>query len=169
MRIARYIIVAAVLLCFGGCAKYTSDCELLVRARRLPVQNSPPGGEAAYDVTVFAYYVSEGDMDRWAPASYADAESGQIRNLDTGEIRGYDLMGEQGDDTYIHITLSRSPVLLMAVNRYDRFYAWRTFEYLPPQNDPVTMTLRFLLYETRTQFPDSHWTVVNGNKEEQEG
>ncbi len=159
-------MAAATLLFLGGCAKYNTDCELVVRPRVRPVQNSPQGGEAAYMVRVYTYYVSESDKDGWAPQSYADADAGIVRNLDTGEVRGHDLMGEQGDDTYIHITLSSSPVLLVAVDPIDRFYAWRVFEYEVPQIDPVTMVLRFQLWETRVQFTDSHWTMVNANLQE---
>ncbi len=162
------IEAAIALLCISGCAKYTSDCELVVRPRRLPVQSSPAAGDAAYEVTVFAFYVSEKDMERWAPQSYADAQAGQIRNLDTGEVRTFSLMGGQGDDTYVHLTLSRSPVVLVAVDRFDNFYAYRTFEYLVPQVNPVTMTLRFVLWKPEAQFTDSYWKVVNVAKQEEE-
>ena len=152
----------------SGCAKYSSDCDLILRPRVVTVAASlPSGGQAAYDVSLYAFYLSGSDIENWAPLSYADAASGTVRNIETGEILPYSLMGNQSDDTYVHMALSRSPVLLVAVDRYNEYYAWRSFEYKVPLNGPITMTLLFLLYQADPS--NSHWKVVRAADEDGEG
>ncbi len=147
-----------VLLCFGGCAKYTPDCEVIVMPRRAPVKASERKVEPAYQVKVFAYYMSEKEMDKWAPKTYAQAQSGQVLNADTGEIRPYNLMAQQAGDTYVHVTISNSPVMLVAVNEYDKFYAWRMLKYEIP-TAKLEIVLRFMLWETTAPYKNSDWIV----------
>jgi hypothetical protein len=133
------------------------------------------GGEAAYMVRVYAFYIPENDLisikddtSKWAPSSYEDADAGIIRHIDTGDVRSFGLMGKQSEDTYVHLTVSSSPVVLVAVDPVNKFYAYRAFDYLPPLRDPVRMVLQFRLYETAAEFENSNWTVVNSVLKDQE-
>jgi hypothetical protein len=177
-KILRMLFVILLLSTFTSCVKYSPDCELVIRPRVYPQQSTRPGGEAGYLVRVYAFYIPEGDMDinndtsKWAPASYAEAAAGVIRHTETGAERVYGLMGEQGDDTYIHLTVSNSPVVLVAVDQINKFYAYRAFEYKPPLRQSITMTLQFQIWRPNTTYPDvkftdSYWTVVNGKAEEE--
>lgn len=172
-RIAIFI-ATAVLLVLSGCAKYTTDCQLIIRPRVFTMKPNPTwDGDAAHMVRVYTYYISEDDMlnKTWAPASYADADAGIVRHADTGEVLSHGLIGEQDkEDTYVHLTLSRSPVLLVAVvaNSSYRFYAWRTLDYQVPLTGPVTIPVRFHLWEKNAQITDTYWTVVNADLQEQQ-
>ena len=158
------------MLGMSGCAKYTSDCEVVIRPRVLRVQSSPSSGEAAYMVKVYAYYISEDDIENWAPASYADAESGFIRHKISGETRRSGFMREQPDyddgaldeDTYIRFTFSNSPIFLVAVDPVNKFYAWRELEYKVPL-DRLTIVLRFQLWKNAEQYKDSEWYISSEN------
>jgi hypothetical protein len=124
-------------------------------------------------VRVYAFYISEKDKDgnKWAPASFADADAGIIRHVDTGQERSWGLMGVQGEeDDHIRLTLTNSPVVLVAVYNVndDRFYAYRTFEYKPPLREQVRMIFRFQLWRTETTYTEIPWTFVNGNKEQEQ-
>lgn len=156
-------------LALAGCVKYSVDCRLAIRPRILTTQSSPADGQAAYMVRIYATYVPEAGKERWAPESYADADAGIIRNMDSGAARSHGLMAEQaeGSET-VDMTLSNSPVILVAVDPINRLYAYRYFEYKPPLRQEVLMTLRFLLWKPEARYVDSYWTVVNENMEEAE-
>lgn len=165
----KYIFVfvtAAVMLCLAGCAKYSTEMLLIITPRSLPVQSSPPASPA-YMITAYSYYIPADDIDNWAPRSYAEAEAGIIRHAATGQARSHDFAREQGEDTFIRFTLSRSPVLLVAVDPINRFYAWRKFEY-PVPIETMNIVLRFLLWRTEARYTDSLWNIVNANLDEAE-
>lgn len=169
-RSVKHILVfvaAAATLSLVGCAKYTTEMELVITPRSLVVASSPPDSPA-YMITAYSYYIPEDDIENWAPQSYAEAEAGIIRNIVTGEARSHDFAREQDEDTFIRFTLSSSPVLLLAVDPVNRFYAWREFEYPVPMAS-MTIVLRFQLYRTEARFVDLKWNIVNANLDENEG
>jgi hypothetical protein len=141
---------------------------LLIKPRRLVVDSSPKDG-LAYDVRVYAFYIGQGikpgDIEAakdWRPLSYSDAESGILTNIKTGEVRTTGFFREQDEDHFIRMTLSSSPVVLVAVNAMDRYYAWRVFNYEIPMPH-VEIVLRFLLNKSTAETPeyrDSLWSVV---------
>lgn len=159
-------------LCLAGCGKGDYDTHLVLRPRVRPVQSSLPAGEAGYLIRVYAWYIGEDEKrDVWAPSSYDEADAGIITNLKNNGKRGYDFVGHQPDtdpvkdeDTYIHLTLTRSPVFLVAVDPVNRFYAYRTLE-IPKPMPYMQVTVMFQLWKPDTKFKDSDWTVVNGKKE----
>ena len=105
----------------------------------------------------------------WRPSSYADAAAGVIRHRTTGEGRSYSRMGEQDHsaeriDDYIHIPLTSSPVVLVAVDPVNRFYAYRKFEYkIPIEKILVPVTFKVWLWEQ--PYKENEWTVISERSE----
>lgn len=173
MRRGAAILAAAVALTLAstlaGCRKYSVECNLVVQPRVMVSAGSDPR-TPAYMARVYAWYVSETDADanegegNWAPASYADADAGVVRHLVTGEVRSFGLMGEQGEDGYVRMTLTRSPVVLVAVDPVNRFYAWRVFEYPLPFREPYNLPVTFRVYNAAAEYEENEWTIVRSEE-----
>jgi hypothetical protein len=132
---------------------------VVITPRRLVVESSPKDG-AAYLVRVYVFYIGEGELLDWQPDSWEDADAGIVRNVHTGEERSFGFMVEQSDDNYVHAVITSSPALLVAVNAYDRMYAWRTVEYKIPM-ERVQIPVRFLIYKKPAgTYKDTEWTVA---------
>ena len=145
-------------MCLSGCAKYSAECELVIMPRLLKASNSALDTPAE-QVRIYAFYnlgKYKGDVEKWRPASYADASEGVVsRNSNPDDFRIYNLMAEQsdeGDDTYVRLVLSSSPVMLVAVDPVNRFYGWRVFEYMIPMPQ-VYMPVRFQIWKPTTDLP----------------
>ncbi len=134
MRVVRIILSLVALLSFAGCVKFDSECEFIIKPRWLPVsmneQSSPDN--PAYMVRVYAFYnvgKNPSEAERWRPRSFAQAEAGIIHHRTSDQRHSYSLVGEQGDDKLVHLTMTSSPVVLVAVDPLNRFYAYGVFEY----------------------------------------
>jgi hypothetical protein len=119
----------------------------------------------AYMARVYVWYIDRKEYreNPWRPDSWADAEAGIVRHRTSGEVRSHGLAGVQDDaDGYIHIPLTRSPVLLVAVDPVNRFYAWRTYEFKIPL-ERVLVPVTFRTYYNMTQIPyrEEEWTVTS--------
>ena len=169
IRVFRSVSLCLLLCVSWGCRKYTGECELTVKPRRLVVASSPDNG-SAHQVRIYAFYIGQGTKEsdvvearNWRPMSYSDAEAGIITNIYTGETRSTGLFAEQGDDYSVRLTLSSSPVVLVAVNAMDRYYAWRAFKYEIPM-PRMEIVVRFLLYQSTAETPeyaDADWRVTS--------
>ncbi len=154
----------------AGCKKFSVECELVLQPRVMVSSGSDPL-TPAYMARVYAFYIDENEYRRPSilPASYADAEAGVIRR--GTQVRSHNLMGEQQDDTFVRLVLTKSPVLLVAVDPVNRFYAWRTFQYeIPLERLYVPVTFR--TYQ-KDRHKEGDWTFVseaseNATQEEQE-
>ncbi len=166
MRLTGTIFAAAILLALSGCVKYDPECELVVKPRALVARDSDEAASAAYMARVYVYYNVgrfEKDLLEWSPESYADADAGIIRNKRTGEVRSHSLVGTQSDevpDYPVHLRLSSSPVVLVAVDPINRFYAWRSFEFELPI-ERIIIPVKFQLWRTNEQYKDSEWSVAS--------
>lgn len=131
----------------------------------LTAQGSTPGVTPAYMARIYAFYITPEEMrlDTWAPESYADADAGIVRHLDTGERRAWDLVASQQDsaDGWIHLVVTSSPVLLVAVDPVNRIWGWRTIEYFVPL-PRLTIPVHFRAYET-APYTDSEWWLSPEN------
>lgn len=156
------------LLCASSvsCVKFSPECEVVVRASVQTAQGSTPGVTPAYMARVYAFYISPEEMKArtWAPESYADAEAGIVRHIDTGEIRSTSLVGGQGEDGWVHLVVSSSPVLLVAVDPVNRFYGYRTIEYMVPL-PRLVIPVHFQLWRTEP-YTDSLWWMAPDKSEE---
>ncbi len=75
---------------------------------------------------------------------------------------------QSGEDGYVHLVLTSSPVVLVAVDPVNRFYAWRTFRYEMPM-PRMEIPVRFLLWRPTAEQPwydDSEWRVVGAEYEQ---
>ncbi|MDR2890876.1 MAG: hypothetical protein LBV18_04650 [Alistipes sp.] len=143
MRLTRKILAgaatlfgAAALSGFGGCTPFNAECEFVIEPRLVLMDGGNPV-QPAYMARVYAFYGLGKDVeaiqDEWYAASYPDAEAGIITNRDTDEERSFSIVGEQntgeGEDGFVHLTVTSSPVLLVAVDPLYGQYAWGVFEY----------------------------------------
>jgi hypothetical protein len=155
-------------LALAGCKKYSVECELVVQPRVMVSQGSDPR-TPAYMARVYVWYIDEKEHlnNPWRPASWADADAGIVRHRSTGEVRSHGLAGTQSEeDGYIHIPLTSSPVLLVAVDPINRFYAWRTFEFeIPLERVLVPVTFRTYYNTTQIPYREEEWTVMSEEKE----
>ncbi len=137
--------------------------------RRMATQGSDTQS-AANMVRLYAYYISESDAHNgnWRPESYADADAGLVRHRISGEILSHGLVREQNaDDTYIHMVVSRSPVLLVAVDPIAGFYAWRTFKYEIPLAE-IRIPVTFKVWQWAQPYRENEWTITSERYETQE-
>ncbi len=152
-----------------SCTKYSVECELIVQPRVMLTSGSA-ADTPAYLARVYAYYnigrvpQNQNDPPEWLPGSYADADAGIIRNTATGEVRFHSLAGTQAEDNYVHLILTKSPVLLVAVDPVNRFYAWRTFEYEVPL-ERVLVPVVFRIYQWQQPYEDNKWRVISERSE----
>jgi hypothetical protein len=167
------IFALAALAVLTGCKKFSVECDLVLQPRVMVSSGSDPR-TPAYMARAYVFYIDEKEYRNpsWRPASYADAEAGIIRNTRTDEVRSYNLAGAQGEDTYVHLVLTKSPIVLVAVDPVNRFYAWRTFQYEIPL-ERIFVPVVFRTYQT-TPYKESDWTFAseedeNATQEEQEG
>jgi hypothetical protein len=123
----------------------------------------------AYRARVYACYIDETDARgvNWRPESYADAEGGLIRHRSTHEVRSHGLVGFQSEDDNIYITLTSSPVVLVAVDPVNRFYAYRVFRYEMPL-DRIYVPVVFKVWQWEQPYREGEWTVVSAQSEEEE-
>jgi hypothetical protein len=126
--------------------------------RRKAFASSPPDGKA-YQVRIYVFYIGRGtkpaqftEAENWRPLSYADAEAGIITNKYTGEVRSTEFFREQAEDSYIYLPLTSSPVVLVAVNEYDKYYAWRAFKYESPM-PRIVISVMFDLKKSTAENP----------------
>ncbi len=122
-------------------------------------------------VKMYAFYIPEGDIHNWRPNSYAEAQAGIVTHQKSGKQRAHGLVAGQRDDNYIHLVITKSPVLLVTVDEFDKMYAWRTFEYEIPAAK-VYIPVHFSTYKGSVEAPSyddgngkNKWTVVNANYE----
>lgn len=153
----------------AGCADFSVECEFIVMPRTMIAQNSSPD-TPSYRARVYAFYNVGKDRTQvekeWAPASYADAEAGIIRHKGSGEIRSYSLMGEQGDDTYVRLIMTSSPVVLVALDPVHRLYACGAFEYMPPMNR-MQFPVHFQVWKQMEEYyKEGYWTIRSAMYEE---
>jgi hypothetical protein len=137
--------------------------------RLMRVPSSPLTGRA-YQVRIYAFYIGQGiklsdieEAKNWRPASYTDAEAGILTNIRTREVRTTGFFREQDDDGNIRMTFSSSPVVLVAVDAMNRYYAWRVFNFEIPFNY-AEFPVRFQLYKSTLETPeyiDLQWTVTS--------
>jgi len=170
-RAAAIAAVVATALAAAGCKGYDQECHLVVQPYVMVNAGSDPK-TPAYMARVYAFYISERDEvdECWAPASYADAEAGVIRHESTGEMRTFGLVAEQREkdttgedpekDGYAHLVLSRSPLVLVAVDPVNKFYAWRTFAFALPLRAPLYVPVSFKVYNSAS-YVENKWTVVS--------
>lgn len=166
MAVAASAIATVAALLLAGCKAYSVECRLVVQPRVM-ISAGSDRLTPAYLARVYAWYVSEGDAEadegygNWAPGSYADAEAGVVRHRTTGEVRSFGLMGEQGEDGYVRMTLTQSPVVLVAVDPVNRFYAWRVFEFPLPFREPYYLPVTFRVYNASAEYEENDWTIVS--------
>jgi hypothetical protein len=122
----------------------------------------------AYMVRVYATYISDADvLDEgvWRPESWADAEAGLVRHRTTGEVRSHGLMGVQDEeDTYVHLILTSSPVVLVAVDQMNKFYAYRVFRYEIPL-ETIRVPVTFKTWQWERPYKENEWTFVSAQSE----
>jgi hypothetical protein len=158
-------------LALAGCTKYSVECELVVQPRVMVSQGSDPL-TPAYMARVYVWYIDQKDFldNPWRPASYADADAGIVRHRTSGEVRSHGLVGTQSqEDGYIHIPLTNSPVVLVAVDPINRYYAWRTFEFeIPLERVLLPVTFRTYYQETQIPYREEEWTIMNDKEKSEE-
>lgn len=160
----RIVATIFALMCLTGCKKYSVECELVVQPYVMLTSGSDvhtPG----YMVRVYAFYTDDKEYlnPNWWPASWADAEAGIIRHHATGEERSYSLSGEQSDeDGYIRLTLTSSPLVLVAVDPVNKFYAWRKFQYDIPL-ERLFVPVTFKTYQD--PYKENEWYVASKRSE----
>ncbi len=153
-----------------SCTKYSVECELVVQPRVMVSSGSDPRNPA-YMSRVYAWYVDEKDAYdmNWYPASYADAEAGLVRHRVTGEVRSHGLMGVQKSDyqsveeSYVHLILTKSPVVLVAVDPINRIYAYRTFRFKIPL-ERIFVPVTFKTYQPGP-YKENDWTIISEQSE----
>jgi hypothetical protein len=174
-KFRRVVFVALLFSIFNfqfsiltSCARYDTECELVLQPRVMVSQGSDPL-TPAYMARVYVWYITEKEYldNPWRPASWADAQAGVVRHRETGEMRSFGLTGVQSDeDGFIRVTLTRSPVLLVAVDPVNSFYAWRTFEFnIPLESVLVPVTFRTYYDVTQIPYRQEEWTVTSLEKE----
>ncbi len=165
---APVAIIALFAAILAGCTKYSAECELVVTPYVMAAQSSDPK-TPAYMVRVYAYYINEEDAynQNWRPMSYADADAGIVTHRETGQTMARGLAAGQGEDTFVHIALTRSPVLLVAVDPLNRMYGWRTFKYQMPL-ETIRIPVSFQKWrETEPHYKEYEWTMVGEASEQQ--
>lgn len=138
---------------------------------RLSTAPGNPTGGTAFMVKMYAWYIPNGDIHNWRPNSYAEAQAGIVTHATSGNKRSHNLVAGQGADNYVHIKITKSPVLLVAVDEFDEMYAWRTFEYEIPA-PKVYIPVHFFTYRPTAENPSyddgngkNKWTVVGARYE----
>jgi hypothetical protein len=156
----------------GGKGVYETD--LIIRPRIKISEGSADAGEPAYQMRLYAWYISDKEKkdNEWVASSWEDADGGIITNTRTGERRSFEFLAEQpqielaegeelkDEDTYIHLTLTRSPVFLVAVDPINRFYAYRTLE-MPKPMSWMRLTLMIRTWKEREKWLE--WTVTSAD------
>jgi hypothetical protein len=163
-KLTGTMFMLALGVVLASCARYDPECELVLQPRVMVSQGSDPL-TPAYMARLYVWYITEREYldNPWRPASWADAEAGVVRHRTSGEMRSFGLSGVQGEeDGFIHVPLTRSPVLLVAVDPVNRFYAWRTFEFKIPL-ERVLVPVTFRTYYNADQIPyrEEEWTVMS--------
>jgi hypothetical protein len=164
LKKAGIIFALVALTILTGCSKFSVECELVLQPHVMISSGSDPLAPA-YMARAYVFYTDDREFltpDRW-PSSYADAEAGIIRHRTTGEGTSFNLMEAQGDDTYIHLTLTKSPMVLVAVDPINRIYAWRTFKYEIPL-ERIYVPVSFKAYQ-QTPYKENEWTVIKESDE----
>lgn len=150
-----------------GCAKYSVECELVVQPYVM-ISSGSDVHTPGYMVRVYAFYTDEAEYlnPNWWPRSYADAEAGLIRHRTTGEVRSYSLSAVQdnGGDGYARLILTKSPLVLVAVDPVNKFYAWRKFEYRVPL-ERVLLPVTFKIYQGNYEDTGSQWRFASAASE----
>jgi hypothetical protein len=159
------IFALTALAVLTGCKKFSVECELVLQPRVMISSGSDPL-TPAYMARLYVFYIDEKDYQNpvWRPASYADAEAGVIRNTRTDEARSFNLAGAQGEDAYVHLVLTKSPMVLMVVDPVNRFYAWRTFRYEIPL-ERIFVPVVFRTYQTTPYTENREWTFASETDE----
>jgi hypothetical protein len=172
LKKAGIIFALVALTILTGCSKFSVECELVLQPRVMLSAGSDPLTPADM-ARAYVFYIDEKDYltPAWRPQSYSDAEAGIIRHNSTGEILPFNLTGAQEADNYIHITLTKSPMVLVAVDPVNKIYAWRTFQY-EISLERLYVPVLFRIYQ-KEQFREGDWTFVseeseNVTQEEQE-
>ena len=164
-------VVASIFLMFAlaGCTKYTVDCDLTIQPR-LMVSAGSDIKTPAIMARAYVWYVSEKEAydQTWIPESYSDAEAGIVRHRTSGEERSYDLWGAQSEeDTYVHITITSSPMMLVALDPVNKMYAYRSFKYQAPI-EQVVVPVTFKPYQ-QTPYKENDWIVISERDENDTG
>lgn len=171
------IFVLLSLAALAGCGKANYETDLIIRPRIRVAESSSAAGEAAYQMRVYAWYIAkEEKLNTWEAVSWEEADQGIITNIKTGEKRSFEFLREQpeieleegeqlnDEDTYIHFTLTRSPVFLVAVDPLNKFYAYRSLE-MPKPMEWMRVTLMLQLWK-KEKYKFLDWTIVNAKFEE---
>lgn len=159
--VASASLMALLSLFFASCTKYTVECELVVQPYVKITQGSGDN-TPAYLARAYVYYIEEKEFlnPNWRPESYADADAGIIRHRTTGEIRSHGLMAGQGEDGFVRITVTSSPMLLVAVDPVNKFYAYRTFQYKIPL-ERILIPVTFKIYQGTQPYKETDgWTYA---------
>lgn len=165
-KILRNIaIVAVALLSFTGCfKKVTTDTTLRIK----PLVEEKSGGEriAAEGCYAYIYYTPKED---WTVASYEDAVSKTITNLETGEKLSEPnaesaLHTSESLVSYLEIFQDKAPALVVVVYPEAKMYAY-IYRKAEAENLTYTyLTLIFHKWKTGTYYEGSkegyRWTVV---------
>jgi hypothetical protein len=166
------LLLSVVALAYCGKGDYETD--LIIRPRIKISEGSADAGEAAYQMRVYAWYISKNERlnNEWQAASWEDADAGIITNVRTGERRSFEFLASQpeitlaegeellDEETYIHLTLTRSPVFLVAVDPINRFYAYRSLE-MPKPMPWMRLTLMIRTWKEREKWLD--WTITSAD------
>ncbi len=157
-------MVMLAVAALAGCKKFSVECELVLQPRVMLSAGSDPR-TPAYMARAYVFYVDEKEYLRPVrrPESYADAEAGIIRHVTSGEVTSYNLSGMQQGDNYIYLSLTQSPMMLVAVDPVNRIYAWRTFQYEIPL-ERIFVPVTFKAYQA-TPYKENEWTVVKESDE----
>jgi hypothetical protein len=162
------------IISFTTCGKGDYETDLIIRPRIKIAEGSADAGEPAYQMRVYAWYISKEEKmnNEWEAASWEDADAGIITNVRTGERRSFEFLASQpevelaegevlkDEDTYIHLWLTRSPVFLVAVDPLNRFYAYRSLE-MPKPMPWMRLTLMIRTWKEREKWLD--WNVVSAD------
>lgn len=169
MKAGAVFAVLSLFVALAGCAKYSVECELVLQPRVM-ISSGSAIDTPAYMARAYVYYIEQNDIrdSNWRPESYADADAGLVRHRTTGEVRSHGLTGTQSpEDSYIHIVVSKSPVLLVAVDPINRFYAYRTFEYQVPL-ERILIPVSFKIWQKESR-KEEGWTIIGEASENTQG
>ncbi|MDR0906994.1 MAG: hypothetical protein LBM63_00055 [Rikenellaceae bacterium] len=162
------------VLALANCGKGDYETDLIIRPRIKIAEGSAAEGEPAYQMRLYAWYISKEERfaGEWEASSWEDADAGIITNTRTGERRSFEFLatqpeielaeGEQvkDEETYIHLTLTRSDVFLVAVDPINRFWAYRPLE-MPKPMPWMRLTLMIRTWREREKWLD--WTVTSAD------
>ncbi len=92
-----------------------------------------------------------------------DEGTGEEGDEGTGEEGPGNEVGGGGDG-FVHLTLTKSPVLLVALDPVNKFYAWRLFKYEAPL-ERIFVPVSFKIYQ-KDPYEENEWRVISLEREQ---